>query len=362
MSAHPVLCGDCNRECTLDRVGPFPGKGEEGTYAVAWICPQCSKKRLDVCPLGPLVPSPALCLNCGAAYSAEAACGGCGLARDAVEAALGIENIATDPVAAAKDAFSRGLIRRGLAILNRALQADINMAEAWSLKCAFLDSLGYLRTKGAMLEAALAAGGPAPLWMSYGFLLQQQGRHADAANAYRRFRELMPASPWFAVACGNEANALMRLGNHAEAEELYRRALDLEPERISHSLNYIRFLIDTRRLADALTAIDATLEWATEDADLIALLEDRAALLAEQANPAEALESIDAAVELGSDSVRTHFLRGRILGLLGRLEEARPEILRVLALDPHHSGAKEGLEQIDAVLVWGRLPRPAEPS
>jgi tetratricopeptide (TPR) repeat protein len=364
MSLRPPACRDCNRECVLDRAGPYPGKGEEHSYAVAWRCPQCSKKWLDVCPLGPLVPSESLCLNCGAEYATvgeNASCCACGLPRRGVLTALGLDTVSDDPLAAARDAFRRGLIRRGLTILNLALQRDAGLAEAWSLKCSFLDSLGYARTKCAMLEAALAAGGPASLWVSYGFTLQQLDRLADAVAAYRRYLELLPAGPWAGVACGNQAQCLTRLGDRASAEELYRRALALEPERISHASNYVRFLIDTRRLAEALPVIDAALEKATTDSDRIALLEDRAAILAEQENGAESLQSIDAAVARGADSVRTHYLRGRALGLLGRLEEARQEIVCVLTRDPENADGKHALETIDSVLVWGRVRRPPDP-
>jgi tetratricopeptide (TPR) repeat protein len=364
MSTHPLTCGDCNREYVLDRVGPFPPNGDERTYAVAWRCPQCSRKLLDVCPLGPLVPAESLCLNCGAAYPAEAgdpACPACGLPRSKVRTTLGVESIPPDLLAAARDAFRRGLIRRGLALLNVALQRDAALADAWSLKCSFLDSLGYTRTKAAMLEGALAAGGPSALWVSYGYTLQAMDRHADAVAAYRRYLEQVPAGPWAAVACGNQANSLARLGDLAAADQLYRQALALEPERLSHARNYVRFLIDTQRMAEALPVLDAALERTTANADLIALLEDRALVLAEQGKAAESLESIEAAVARGSDSVRTHYVRGRSLALLGRLEEARQEILRVLTLDPENAEGKRALEMIDSVLVWGRLGRPAGP-
>ncbi len=162
-----------------------------------------------------------------------------------------------------------------------------------------------------MIEAALTAGGPPSLWLSYGYTLQALDRPAEAVAAYRRYVELMPAGPWVAVACGNQANCLTRLGDRADAEELYRRALALEPQRISHVSNYVRFLIDERRWTEALPLIDAALQIATTDADSIALWEDRAAILTEQQNGAAALASIEYAQWRGSDSVRTHFLRGR---------------------------------------------------
>jgi tetratricopeptide (TPR) repeat protein len=364
MSAHALTCRDCNRECVLDRVGPFPANGDQRTYAVAWFCPQCFRKSLDVCPLGPLVPAESRCLNCGATYPDDVddpACPDCSLPRSRVLAALGVGSIPPDPLAAAREAFRGGLIRRGLAFLNYALQHDVGLADAWSLKCSFLDSLGYTRAKSAMLEAALAVGGPASLWVSYGYTLEAMDRHADAAAAYQRYLELMPDGPWAAVACGNQANSLARLGDLTAAEPLYRQALAREPERAHHARNYVRFLIDAERWEEVLPVLDAALEKATMDADCIALLEDRALVLAEQEKAAESLESIEAALARGSDSVRTHYLHGRALALLGRLEEARAKILHVLTLDPDNADGKRALEMIDSVLVWGRLRRPADP-
>ena len=364
MSAHPLTCRDCNRECVLDGVGPFPANGDQRTYAVAWRCPQCSRKSLDVCPLGSLVPRASRCLNCGAIYPDDMddpVCPDCGLSRSGVRAALGVDSPPSDSIAAARDAFRGGLIRRGLALLNIALQRDIGLADAWSLKCSFLDSLGYTRAKSAMLEAALAAGGPASLWVSHGYTLQAMDRHADAVAAYQRYLELMPSGLWAAVACGNQANSLARLGDAAGAEQSYRQALVLDPERVSHARNYVRFLIDAQRWQEALPVLDAALERATTDADRIALLEDRALVFAEQEKGAESLASIEAALARGSDSVRTHYLHGRALALLGRLEEAREKIRHVLTLDPENADGKRALEMIDSVLLWGRSPRSADP-
>jgi tetratricopeptide (TPR) repeat protein len=357
MSVQPLTCRDCNREGVFERMAPFPGKGDETTYGVSWRCPQCSQVSLDVCPIGPLVPTNEVCLNCGAAYpptTGNPSCGACGLPRDAVLSALGAASVSGDPRATARDAFSKGLMRRGMAILNGALRQDINLADAWSIKCSLLDSLGFTKTKATMLEGALAAGGPPSLWVSYGYTLQQLERHPEAVAAYRRYLEQTPAGPWAGVAYCNQANSLVRLGDPVAAEEFYQKAIALEPNRLSHVSNYLRFLIDTRKWPEALAVVDATLNRATADADLIGLLEHRALILAEQNNGAEALESIDAAVARGSDSSRTHYLRGRALALVGRLDEARNEILRVLTLDPNNAAGKSALEMIDSVLVWGR--------
>jgi hypothetical protein len=85
-------------------------------------------------------------------------------------------------------------------------------------------------------------------------------------------------------------------------------------------------------------------------ADRIRLLEEQSFLWAECERGEEALSSADAAVELGSNSVRTHYLRGRALGLLGRLEEACKEMYQVLALDPTDADAQRGRDMIEAAL------------
>jgi tetratricopeptide (TPR) repeat protein len=84
--------------------------------------------------------------------------------------------------------------------------------------------------------------------------------------------------------------------------------------------------------------------------DRIWLLEEQAFLWAECERGEEALRSADAAAGLGSISLRTHYLRGRALGLLGRLQEAREEMTHVLALDPGNADARRGLDMIDKAL------------
>ncbi len=356
MSVQALTCRDCNRPCVFDRMAPYPGKGDERTYGVGWRCPQCFKLTLDVCPVGPLVPSDSVCLNCGSAYAGEAdplCCGACGLPRDGVAAVLGVVSVPDDPLAAARDAFAAGLIRRGLAILNLALRRDLGLAEAWSAKCSFLDALGFRKTKVTMLEAALDAGGPASLWVSYGYTLQQMDRHPEAVAAYRRYLEREPSGPWAGVACCNQANSLIRMGDPTAADALYQQAIALEPGRVSHAVNYIRLLIDKQKWDEALAVIDTALTRAEVSTDIIALREDRAAVLVAQERGAEALANAEEALALGSDSVSAHYFRGRALNLLGRLEEARTEMLRVLTLDPNNEAGKQALETLDSVLLWG---------
>jgi tetratricopeptide (TPR) repeat protein len=255
MSTRPLYCQTCHRECVYDGCAPF-GQGQEGVYAVAWRCPEGHGVSADVCPVGPPVPARELCLNCGDPYpsvAADARCGACGLSRPDCPAALGVADAPADPIPAARAAFSQGLFRRGLAVLNSALQEGAGPLEAWFLKARFLNSVGFNRTAAEMLGGALAGPAGAP--------------------------------------------------------------------------------------------------------DRIALLEEQSFLWAECERGEDALRSADSAAALGSHSVRTHYLRGRALALLGRLEDARTEMNRVLALDPGNADARRALGMIDGAL----RPRPGKP-
>lgn len=250
MSTKPLRCSTCDRECVYDRCAPF-GQGEEAAYGVAWRCPKCHQLSVDVCPVGPLVPTRGLCLNCGTLYSsdsADAVCGGCGLSRHACPAALGLTDaVSDDPIASSQAAFAQGLFRRGVAVLNQALQEGVELLEAWFLKSRFLNSIGFNRTAAEMISSALS------------------------------------------------------------------RFTNTTAERI----------------------------W---------LLEEQSFLWAECERGEEALRSADAAVQLCSNSIRTRYLRGRALALLGRLEEARDEMSQVLTRDPNNADAQRGLKMIEAAL------------
>jgi tetratricopeptide (TPR) repeat protein len=109
-----------------------------------------------------------------------------------------------------------------------------------------------------------------------------------------------------------------------------------------------RFLnsIGFNRAAAAM--LDGALARFPNAADRIWLLEEQSFVWAECERGDEALRSAEAALALGSNSVRTQYLRGRALALLGRLEEARNEMNQVLALDPNNADAQRALNMIDA--------------
>jgi tetratricopeptide (TPR) repeat protein len=330
------------------------GQEAGATYGVGWGCSACDYKALDVCPLGPLVPSGTTCLNCGDAYpsaAADAACPGCGLTRPGALAFLHLGSAPADPAAAARDLFGRGLFRRGLAVLNQALARDPGQETPWLLKCTLLEGLGLHSHLLKMLEGALAAGGPASLLVSYGSALHRAGRHPDAITASRRYLDLAPDGPLAGAAHSNLGLALRALGRDDEAEEVYRRAVRADPGQVLHYRNLAQLLIDQQRWAGALGALEAGLERAATAEDKVRLLEGLAFVCAEEERAGQALEYVDRAMALGAGSARTHYLRGRALALLGRLEEARDEVKRVLNLEPENAEARQAMGMIDKALA-----------
>lgn len=252
MSSNIPICDTCGTARLYDRHAPVAA-GEESTYGVAWRCPNGHGLMLDICPVGPLVPSRGVCLNCGGRIEEEprnAVCQACGLSRVDCESALGINELSSSFLETARAAFALGLFRRGLAVLNWALIDNAQSLEAWHLKSRFLHSIGFHRTASQMIGSALA------------------------------------------VVRG--------------------------------------------------------------ESDRVALFEEQAFLLAEAGDGGASLRSANAAVALGSASVRTLYLRGRALALIGRLEEARTEMQQVLSLDPENVDARRGQQMIDATLAGTR--------
>ncbi len=249
-----------------------------------------------------------------------------------------------------RDLFGKGLFRRGLAILNQALSADPTGETDWLLKCTLLEGFGLFGPMIEMLEAALAAGAPVPLLINYGSALHRVGRFQDAAAAARRYLELEPHGPLAVAARTNLGVALRQLGRDDDAEALYREAIQLEPEQVVHSRNLSQLLVDQKRWAGALGALETGLERSTKPEDRIRFLEGLAFVSVEEERAPQALAYLERATSLGADSVNTHYLKGQALALLVRLEEARQEIDVVLQREPGDEKAKQARAMIEQAM------------
>jgi tetratricopeptide (TPR) repeat protein len=356
MSIRPWKCPKCQHEGTYLGLRLHAGEDEWPSYGVGWACPGCDAKVLDVCPLGPLLPGEEFCLNCGRPYAAagpDAACPACGLTRTGVRAFFELSEAPPDPEAAARDLFGRGLFRRGLAVLNEALRRDPSREGPWLLKASFLEGLGLHGLAARLLEGALARGAPPALLINGASALHRAGRCEEAAAASRKYLGLQPDGPWAGAARTNLGVALRALGRDAEAEEVYREAIRVDPGQVVHYRNLGQLLVDQRRWSGAIGVLEAGLGRATEAEDKARFLEGLSYVHAEDERGEPALRHAEQTLALGEDGARVHYLRGRALALLGRLEEARAEMRLVLEREPENAEARQAMGLIDEALAKG---------
>ena len=353
MSSHPLSCKRCSVECVFERAAPWPAMGEAG-YAVSWVCPKCNQRSVDLCPLGPLVPNENSCLNCGGQFdpapNANAICAGCGLPRGGVAASLGIEPVPADPCGLAMGQLKTGLLRRAIGQLNQALAKDRSLELAWSMKLQFLQQLGYLKAERTLLQNAIEVSGPTSLYFSLGYNYQQTGSDAEAVEAYKGYLAKVPDGNVAAVASSNQANSLARLGRSDEAERLYKQAIDLQPGAITHLLNFIRFLLDRKRFAEALPLTETAMQLEAQKEYAIRVHEDRAFIFAELNDGERSLSSANQAISMGGNSIRSHYLYGRALGMVGRLQDAQDQMKIVLARDSSNRDALRANKMIEDAL------------
>jgi tetratricopeptide (TPR) repeat protein len=327
----------------------------ESAYGVAWRCPQCQDRSLDICPIGPLIPTTETCLNCGGlipSRDADAICVACGLSQSAAEESLHVTSLPPDMRECAAAAFGEGRFRFGIAAANKALIENPQLEQAWALKTNVLASLGFQRSLITVLGHMLDIGIRSTA-LSLGSLLFDRGQYADAIEVYRDFLAKYPEDELVPAVMGNLANAVSASGNRAEAEQLYLASIEREPMQATHYINYAFLLRQEGRGDEALGQIAAGLGVAVETASQIRLLEDGTYLHCEKDQGGPALQYIERALALGAKGIRARYLHGRALALVGRLPEARNEMLSVLSADPSNADAKRGLEMIDRVLGRG---------
>ncbi|HET6249965.1 MAG TPA: tetratricopeptide repeat protein [Tepidisphaeraceae bacterium] len=350
MSAIIPRCERCNLDRVFVRVAPF---GNAQTYGVEWRCPHCDDHLLDLCPVGPLVPTSQTCLNCGTQFSDTgdfAVCPSCALTRLGARDSFGLDAPPADPVAEAEKLFDLGLIRRGLATANFALIADPALEQAWRIKYSFLSGLGLSEPALTVIEAAIARVDDPELMISLGYTLQSLDRHAQAIDAYQAYVTRLPKGESAGIALCNMANSYRAMKDDATAEAFYRRAIEKDPGFPSHYANYGRLLYEQKRYDEAHPVIDKGWACSREPAMVQRLLLDKALLFAEQMRGAESLQCVDAAIEQGADGVRAYYLRGRALALLGRLNEARDAMQRVRKIDPKNADGVRGVKMIDEAM------------
>jgi tetratricopeptide (TPR) repeat protein len=352
MSASTYQCPDCRTACTYENLKPW-GQDKENAYCVTWHCPKCGQNHDDLSMLGPLVPGPSDCLNCGSPdLGGQITCPDCGITAANLDGYLGLSALELrKPAGNAKVAFANGHFRKGMALLNSGLRDDIHLAEAWEMKLDFMLRLGFEASARTMLERALSQGASPHLYRQLSSVCQQLEEWDVAAESARLFLEKADATMQEkAEELSNLGNIFVLLGDPEAAEAMHREAVRLAEKDAGVYLNLADFLQGEGRNAEALRVAEHALQLEPTSELRASLLELRALMRAEDGAPELALADINEAIGIGAGASRTFFVQGHVLAMLGNLPEARNAMAKVLYLEPDNEMAQAAIDQIDQLM------------
>jgi tetratricopeptide (TPR) repeat protein len=347
MSFNQLVCQDCNIECGFEQMSLFPNVADSASIGVSWKCPQCGKRSVDTFFLGSNVPEKGSCLTCGEIY--EEVCQSCGQSRKSEEKFFASYPSKEEALKDIYNVFNKGLIRRAFLIANYILREDLSCEEAWKFKMSALNFLKLKDLRLKLLREALDAGAPKSLLLSYGRALYNSNRYQESIEIYDKYLDLSYPNKK-AVVLAYKANSLVALENYAEAEKLFLASIETDPKRVESYNDYVNLLEDLGRMEEALAIVDKLLKLSLTDEQINSLLEEKSYLYAELEKAEEALEMAEGALKQNPKSSRAHYLRGRALALLGRLEEANGEMNIVLELEPNNPDALDAIKMIDEAL------------
>ena len=200
MSAHIPHCDRCDQDRHFVRIAAI---ANQESYGVEWRCIKCDEHVLDLCPVGPLVPTALTCLNCGTSFpdcGDFAVCPNCGLTRLGVRDIFGLDSAPADPMLLVGKFFDLGLIRRAIATLNHAIVLNPAYEPAWKTKYAFLSGLHYANAALTVIEAATEFVINPDLLISYAHTLAQLGRAKEAREVYHEYLISAPDGEYAEVA------------------------------------------------------------------------------------------------------------------------------------------------------------------
>lgn len=190
-----------------------------------------------------------------------------------------------------------------------------------------------------------------------------QGRHAEAADGFRR---LIQSHPDVGELHMNLGAALRALGDTAAAREAGRRATELMPR---NGLAWFNLANTERDLGD-----DAAARTAFERADALLpntpeILNNLGVLLVETGDAEAAVQAFDKALAARPDFADAHTNRGNALQRLGRHDDARADFEAALALHPDNAVYRLNMSAFmaaagdwDAALAWSEQALDADPT
>lgn len=351
MSIAPLgPCSKCESPLTFEFVGRLIAN-DESNYGVSWICPACQSRALDVCPVGPVIPTPNGCLNCGDPTDAEGRCNSCGVLEAKALAWFGVAADAEPALVAAKRDASKGLIRRALGRINHLLRDQPTDVDAWQFKARVYQDLGFHATAARMLRHAAEVTRRPAFLVSAGFSLQELQQHDAAIEVFRAALAAAPDDETAAMAWCNLGNAHMALDRTAEAEDAFKRAIELEPRRAQHAINHYALLVKLDRRRDAIAALHRGLRAASDPHARATLQRALAHANAELGDGAATLIAAEAAIASDASSADAWYVLGRAHGLLGNLSLGLEAMKHALTLNPDDPDTKRALGMFERALA-----------
>jgi tetratricopeptide (TPR) repeat protein len=186
------------------------------------------------------------------------------------------------------------------------------------------------------LQKALALHAPRPgqVHLELAELLMEAKRYEETIASLEAARQLLPDLPQVEYRLGLARRAA---GDAEGAKTALRRFQELKSQQDAESLRFqeigtaqAQALAAQNRLPEALASIDELLVTYPQEPRALSL---RAKVLFSMQKTEDALDSIRAARRLDSRRIENHYLESFILSRLGRLDEARIALERVLTLD-----------------------------
>lgn len=193
-------------------------------------------------------------------------------------------------------------------------------------------------------------------------LLQETGKLAGAAAAYREVLALAPENP---RAYANLGNTLRLLGRAAEAESAYAEAIRIAPRLAIAHTGLGRVLQDQGRLDEALQACDEAVRL---EPGLASAHHDRAGVLRLQGRHEDAIAAYETALRLEPRALPVLLELAATLQEVGRFEDAAGRYAQAAVLDASsglpHAGLATALRmagQIEAAEAAGRRATTLQP-
>ena len=346
-----LICPKCSSACAYSGLRPDVG-GKAPAYFVGWACTVCDGAFEEHSLLGPLLPSAASCVHCGAQeLTPEGSCAACGYEPKWVETHFRIYGPALrKPVGNAKVAFSKGDFRQGIALLNLGLRDDFDQGEAWEMKLDFMLRLGYRAEAKAMLGAALEAGAPQHLYRQLAAMHLDEGELEEAADALQVFIADSNASmKEKAEELSNLGNIFAALGLTTDAESAHVAASQMDPLNARIAQNHAAFLVEEGRFEEADPVCSQGLLIAADNAERADLLALQAYITCLGGEIELAQGTLELAISLGKDDLQTMMLLGRLQAMSGDFEAAKATLVALAAQHPNNEDVHIALDEVAAM-------------